>query len=126
MITTNDTPTDPSGPWHRLARFRDDLDTAHSLAAQITATLRAARSECRADAAVWHGGSKSETVLVDAAEVDANWAGEVARLALAGTGPEASVGTWVPVDPPLSLHPSPTAAAFARLRPLRLGALVVV
>jgi HD-GYP domain-containing protein (c-di-GMP phosphodiesterase class II) len=116
----------PPGPWHRLARYRDDLDSARDLAAQVTATLRAARAECRADAAVWYAGPKVESVLVDAADPDTGWGLEVVRLALATAGPEAMVGSWVPADPPLSLRPVPTAAAFARLRPARLGTLVAV
>jgi HD-GYP domain-containing protein (c-di-GMP phosphodiesterase class II) len=126
MIIPNEPPAEPTGPWHRLARYRDDLDAAHNLAAQVTATLRAARAECRADAAIWYGGPKTESVLVDAADPDTGWGAEVARLALAAAAPEAAVGTWVPADPPLSLHPAPTAVAFARLRPPRLGALLAV
>jgi HD-GYP domain-containing protein (c-di-GMP phosphodiesterase class II) len=121
-----DTHTLPTEPWYRLARYRDDLDSAIGLAAQIAATLRAARTECRADAAVWYSATQTESALVDAPDPDVGWAIEVARLALAAGGPEATAGTWVPADLPLALHPVPTAAAFARLRPARLGSLLVV
>jgi HD domain len=113
-------------PWVRLARYRDELDAASGLGPQISATLRAARLECRADAAVWYCATRTESALVDAADPDTGWAIEVARLAIASSGPEAPAGTWVPTDPPLSLHPAPTTAAFARLRPARLGCLLVV
>jgi HD domain len=123
MTRTDDPPADP---WHRLARYRDDLDSARDLGGQIAATLRAARVECRADAAVWYSGAKTESVLIDGADAYADWGLEVARLALAAAGPEAGAGTWVPADPPLSLHPPPTAAAFVRLKPARLGCLLAV
>jgi HD-GYP domain-containing protein (c-di-GMP phosphodiesterase class II) len=126
MMNPNEAAAEPAGPWHRLARYRDELDSARELAAQVNATLRAARTECRADAAVWYSGAKVESVLVDGADADPGWGLEVARLTLASVGPEAGGGTWVPVDPPLSLRPVPTAAAFARLRPIKLGSLIVV
>jgi HD-GYP domain-containing protein (c-di-GMP phosphodiesterase class II) len=131
MTRTEDQPADTASPlstepWFRLARYRDDLDSAGGLGAQIGVTLRAARLECRADAAVWYCATRTESVLVDAADPDTGWAIEVARLALASGGSEAPAGTWVPTDPPLALHPAPTAVAFARLRPARLGSLLVV
>lgn len=129
MTPPDDAPTDlgpdpRSGPWHRLARFRDDLDGARDLAAQVAATLRAARVECRADAAVWYAGPKAESVLVDGTTTD--WGLNLARMVLATAGPEAASGTWAAPDPPPVLRPTPTAAAFVQLRPTRLGTLLVV
>jgi len=124
-------PADRASPdlWHRLARFRDDLDAARDLPTQLLATLQAARVMCRADAAIWYSGPKAESVLMDTAEfgeLDRDWGVQAARLVLATAGPEAACGSWAPAEPPAELDPRPTAAVFARMRPNRLGALIVL
>jgi hypothetical protein len=129
---------DPSGngadapapdTWFRLARFRDDLDASRDLPAQLLATLQAARLFCRADAAIWYSGPKSESVLIDAndaTEYGRDWGLDLAHQVLASAGPESASGTWVPSEKSPILQPKVCAAAFARLRPARLGTLVAV
>src|SRR5262245_40309217 len=115
--------------WFRLARFRDDLDAARDLPAQLLATLQAARLFCRSDAAVWYSGPRAESVLIDAndaTEYDRKWGLDVVRAVLASAGPESASGTWTPSERSPTLQPKVCATAFARLRPHRLGTLVAV
>jgi len=115
--------------WTRLARFRDDLDVARDLPTQLLATLQTARVICRADAAIWYSGPKAESVLIDAAEfgeLGREWGLDAARYVLANAPAESAAGSWTPADATGELNPAPTAAAFARLRPSRLGTLIVL
>jgi hypothetical protein len=109
-----------------LSLYRDDLEHERELPGQLLATLRAARVECGAVTAFWYSGPKTENVLLDAepdSGIAPDWCRAVARAAL-GSTPDAPVGSWAPIHPP-QLEPIPTAAAFARLRPRRLGWLMV-
>lgn len=115
------------GTWVRLSRFQDEIETAKDLLAELTATLRLARPECGADVAFWYSGPKMQSVLMDAAPpttAERQWAQAVARATLDAANPEAVSGVAGP-DALTGVTPRPTAAAFIRLRPVRLGWLFV-
>jgi HD-GYP domain-containing protein (c-di-GMP phosphodiesterase class II) len=118
----------PSDVWSRLYQFRDDLEAARDSAGQLRATMRLARLECRADVAFAYAG-KAQSILIDAEPgraPDRDWCETLARALVAAAAPDAHAFAWSSDEAPLmALSPRPAAAAFVRLRPPRLGWLVL-
>ncbi len=120
-------PADERGTWFRLYRFHDELEATTDLMTELTATLRLAKPECGADLAFWYSGPKLQSVLTDgvrATPAEREWCQTVARTVLDGFAPDVPLGS-VDAAALADISPRPTASAFVRLRPFRLGCVVV-